>query len=74
MLWGKVLTAEKGRYNIMAASRREVGEGGGAEGRKGKTQLRRQGRRGKEGIFIVDDEHVWWDAVGARREEEERKS
>ena len=29
---------------------------------------------GKEGIFIVDDEHVWWDAVGARREEEERKS
>jgi hypothetical protein len=31
-------------------------------------------QEGKEGIFIVDDEHVWWDAVGARREEEERKS
>jgi hypothetical protein len=48
MLWGKVLTAGKGRYNIMAASRREVGEGGGAEGRKRKNPKARKKKERKE--------------------------
>jgi hypothetical protein len=59
----------------MAASRREVGEAVVArKGGKGKPNSEGKEEEGKEGIFIVDDEHVWWDAVGARREEEERKS
>jgi hypothetical protein len=74
MLWGKVLTAEKGRYNIMAASRREVGEAVVARkvGKGKPTQFKEKEKakeeEGKEGIiFIVTMSYVWWDVVGARR-------